>query len=727
MKKIKIFKEKVKMSFDITKPLKMLLILTVLCVIGYWSFKIRAGSIDDEYISDFDPWAHFRHAEDIIKNNYKPPVWDIFSHYPPGRPYVEQSGWAYTLIILNKIFNLFGTYTMMYTSRFASVIFAVLTLIPAYFLGKKISNTWGGLATAFFIGLIPTFLQVSSIGYIDTDVTVVFFTFLVGWVVVESVENKKWWLYLLSGFCVYLFSFMWKSSWYIFDIFIAWLVGWFVFRTLVELIRHKKVELNDILKEVKPMGISLLIIFIVGNILAILPLGGINFIDSLKVSLGFIQEGLIVNVSVAELQLTKIFTLNGFKGLIDRISYSVILTLLTPFLLLYKYVKKIEIKKYEILLIIWLTVCLFLLTKGYRFGLLFSCISAICGGYFVGNIVSLTKNMNVVFRSVILGSCTVILILCLKASLPYADLSISSLSQNWVDGMLWLKNNTAQDSVVVTWWDPGHIISGLAERRNFFDGAHCNDVECPISGHNKRIQDMGRIFSTTNESEAINILKKDLTISAEECADLFNYMEDNFKVTPPVDACKSPSEVYYISSNDLIPKFTWLNYFGGYGHNIESSDDYSNNPGQCCAVETKPQSGVCKEGSWVYCPWNFNIVSTQVDGLGRPVYIYEYAGVRINIINTGSALVPTYINKYVINDLYIENQHLDLRSFGNDTEHMEGFVFLSSNLQNLLFINDKIKDSVFVKTLLFEGEGLEHFKLVYKNAEMTIFKVDINE
>lgn len=725
MGKIHILKDKVTTTIDITKPLTILLVLLLLGVIGYFNFIVRTGAINDEYISDYDPWWHFRHAKEIMANNYKLPQWDIFSFSPPGRPYVEQSGWAYTLIAINKIYNLLGSFSFMYTSKFASVIFSVLTIIPAYLLGRKLTNKWGGLATAFFISLVPTIISVTSIGYIDTDVAVVFYTFLTAWLILEAVDRKKWYLYIISGIVLFLFSFNWKSSWYIFDIFIAWFGALTVFNLAKNIIATKKIDTKLLFNNLKPVGLGLLVIFTAGNILALLPLGGINFINSFLVSFGFIKEGLIVNVSVAELQQTQIFTLSGFRELLGRISYSVVLALLFPFYLVYKLIKKEDIKDNEIFILVWFLAGLFLLTRGYRFGVLFSCVSAVAGGYMIGNIITRTNKLKSIFRSVFMGFVIIILLLSLKVSLPYKDSKISSLDQNWLDGMLWLKNNTAPDSVVVTWWDPGHIITGLAERRAYSDGAHCNDVECPISGHNTRIQHMGKIFSTDNETEALDILRGDLTISADKCADLFNYMEKNFKVTPPATACSTPSEVYYIASSDLIPKFTWLSYFGGYAHNLADQNDFYNNPGQCCAKESSPGSGICADSSWVYCPWNFQLLTKQTDAQGRDVYIYDFKNMRLNIVNTPNGLVPTYNNEYIIDNLYYGNYNFNYTTTFTDTPHKGGKIFLSSDLKNAVFLSDKIENSILIKTLYFGGQGLKNFTPVYSNSEMNIYKINL--
>ena len=45
------------------------------------------------------------------------------------------------------------------------------------------------------------------------------------------------------------------------------------------------------------------------------------------------------------------------------------------------------------------------------------------------------------------------------------------LDDNWYQALTWLKENTPECTVVATYWDPGHFITGVARRAVVFDGA----------------------------------------------------------------------------------------------------------------------------------------------------------------------------------------------------------------------------------------------------------------
>jgi len=309
------------------------------------------------------------------------------------------------------------------------------------------------------------------------------------------------------------------------------------------------------------------------------------------------------------------------------------------------------------------------------------------------------------------------------------------ISKNWYDMLDWLKENADKKALVATWWDPGHIIAGYTGLRVHADGAHCPPGECIPYNHNVRIQDMGRIMSTSNETEAITILKKYKQLTPEQC-------EEAKKAWPqmPDDACDPVSEIYFIASNDLIGKFTWMNYFGGYRAPIKSSADFLANPGACCASTPKTEPGQvsCGEfaekgrGVWVWCPWIFSLTDVTQDREGNPIYVYNYAGskdLKISLIQKGDKLLPIWINRYLITSItfFYQGQKIDqnFKDYNTTLQKIDGLVWVDPNFRNLIYFAPAIKDSIFVRTFFYDGEGLEHFKLVYSNPEIKLYRVEV--
>ena len=56
-----------------------------------------------------------------------------------------------------------------------------------------------------------------------------------------------------------------------------------------------------------------------------------------------------------------------------------------------------------------------------------------------------------------------------------ANLSPTFVTNDWIDAMQWLKQNTPKDAVVASWWDYGYYITTLGERKTLADNATLMD------------------------------------------------------------------------------------------------------------------------------------------------------------------------------------------------------------------------------------------------------------
>lgn len=72
------------------------------------------------------------------------------------------------------------------------------------------------------------------------------------------------------------------------------------------------------------------------------------------------------------------------------------------------------------------------------------------------------------------------------------------INQKWLESLLWLKENTPEDSIVISWWDYGYWIQHFAQRYTILDGANI---------HTEVNQDVAKMFSNP-ESFAKDIIAK---------------------------------------------------------------------------------------------------------------------------------------------------------------------------------------------------------------------------
>jgi len=235
--------------------------------------------------------------------------------------------------------------------------------------------------------------------------------------------------------------------------------------------------------------------------------------------------------------------------------------------------------------------------------------------------------------------------------------------------------------LIATWWDPGHIITGYTGLKVHADGAHCQPGACIPYNHNIRIQDMGRIMSTNNEEESVSILKKYTSLTAQQIQEV----KQKYGDIVPQDAFEPVSEIYLIASSDLISKYYWMSYFGtGTGTNY------------------------------------FQLSLTSID---QQQGVLNYQN-TISLVRKNDQWIPVYQNKFVIKEIvYFENGQEIPLYFENATNALDGLLWVDPSYQICIFMPPEIKSSIFTKLFFFNGYGLDHFKLVYSNPEIRLYKV----
>jgi len=737
----------VKMEVNVKSLFEKILPWVLLVVIALIAAFVRTSTLSAPTVLDYDPWWYYRHAIEIMNNNMVPPKWDLLSYYPPGRTYESILGWEYTMIIFYKLAQfVFKSTSFLTIAMWSPIVMVCLGAIPAYLFGKLLTNKWGGLATALFALLAPTFIGVSMGGYCDNDPVVTFYIFLSIYSIFLALKKRSFPYYLFAILSNFLFIFNWGGGWFVLILFMALLPAMVLFR-FVESVVHKfdfKVNLSAIAAEIKPLLLPLLIVIVVTNVIAYLS-GLDNMFTSFLMLFGYInpEQGLLVNISVAELQSINVLSQEGILTVANRVG--LLSTLLTfiglPIIVVYKLYKKIKIDYIEIFFFMWTFVTFIMILYGIRFSIEFSIAAAVVAGYIIGNlnkhpkismiilalvlilmsaldttylwptlifsiitILTLAKPSQQEYKFQLFTAYALILVIIVIFITNATQLGISStgmeVSQNWLDSLDWLKANADKDSLITTWWDPGHIITGYTGLKVMADGAHCG-VQCYPYNHNTRIVDMGRTFSTSNETEAISILSKYMQLTPEQCGDVKKKWTDSV----PKDACEPVSEMYVIASNDLIGKYYWLSYFGSY--------------------DEKTKAGTGR-----------NFIQLQLTNYDQQQGILQYGNGVLSLVQTENKLVAVFnlpqqgIRNAVVRDvIFFQNGKQINQVVDNAT--IEGLVVVDPSFQVVTFLESPVRDSIFTNMFFFSGEGsadfgiqsLTHFELEYSNPEVKIFKV----
>jgi len=669
---------------------KHLLILLLVIVL---SVSFRMKTVHTDYVQTMaDPWYFVRVAEDVANNNYIPPSWDTLSHFPPGRPFYVWLGWIYFIILVSIITNS----SIMYAANIAPIIMVVFAGIFAYLLGKKLSNEWGGVIASILILTAPFYVTVSQGGYADTDAPVVALSLLSIYSIIVAYERRDWKGYIFAIISNFLFLVSWNTGYY--PIFLMLLsAGIYVLKDLYR-------------KDYAGAGKNVLftLIIIIPSVL-LAYLSGVNLLAQIIERLNWFEGEMIVTISVAELQRGNIINILHEAG--GRIGF--IPFLITMFgLPVYLFFKRKKLDYKDVFMTLWFVFMLYILSNGIRFTLLFSIPTLLLASKFIVHGFSLISKKYKSMAPFAFGAISLYMVISISFSLAFVH--DYGIPEDWKNAMNWLKNNADKNAMVVTWWDPGHFITETTGLRVHADGAHCPPHECVVWNHNHRIRDAGRILSTENETEAVQLLKKYSRLPPEQC----EYVKSIYPQMPD-SACEPASEIYLLLSSDLLQKFVWLNYFGGYAHGDPDVLEISGGRGVI-------YPGQCKvDYNWAYCPWVATINDT-----GEGYISYKLGAFEFMLVEKNKKFYPFLLiggDRFMIKNLIIKSEGgmdiaLHYEKYNTTIPKIDGTLWTSPDMKTVLFLNPHIDDSIFVRGFL-TSTGFEYLEKVFDSRDVKIYRL----
>jgi dolichyl-diphosphooligosaccharide--protein glycosyltransferase len=190
------------------------------------------------YLGEIDPWYFYRLTENYLDHGYEGDVeingryYD--THQMAGTPRERLGGETSTLphfhvmveAYLYKLIHLFmPNVRLMTVVYFLPVLLAALSVVPAFFMVRKVAGNIGGLAASVFVSVHPAFVGRTIAGFSDTDGYNILFPLVIMWLFIEAIESESWRnsaiLAACAGLVVGIFSFTWGGWWYIYDFLLA--------------------------------------------------------------------------------------------------------------------------------------------------------------------------------------------------------------------------------------------------------------------------------------------------------------------------------------------------------------------------------------------------------------------------------------------------------------------------------------------------------------------------
>ncbi len=647
------------------------------------------NNVPDRILS-FDPVFQYRFTKYLVDFGHLP-AWDELTYYvgrrisplnnPPLMWYL--TAFAYLLVK--------SSITLKTLAAFMGAFLGALITIPAFLLGRELSNKYGGLMAAMLVGTAPQILVRTFGASFDTDQIVLFFILLTSYLGIYALRKQTIGSVALAVLGFSMFMMTWGMFWYPFFIVLASAIVYYTLHFLIK----RKVDLNSTIRSLIVLVSIAIGIILVGVVLRANPIGALLSL------IGFARkaEAWIVNISIAELQPFNIFNWQGWMLAMGKFSIGMPavdnLILLVFFSLigfgLWATYRKNLFKTSVILAIFFVAV--YTTFRGIRFtefsSALFIVIVSAGFGYFFEY--SKRDRFLKIFST---GLCFALVFLAVSLGHLLGQNLGPDMNSNWDSAWAFLRT-TPENSLVGTWWDPGHMITGLAERRVVADGAHCG-FDCMYT-INDRIVDLGKIFATSDENVSLKLIRK-------------------YQGTSP--------KVYWIASDDLIGKFRWLQFFGT---GCDGTGQYTPDGQRKCPLYYQiPQSymryapngevGIRYYSNLIEINGKIPIVLYTQNGNAYPfkeTIYYENGGVKILSLSESEADVLAKEISSVVNQLGFRML--------NDTVQLTAYV--PEDYSYVVLIPPQLRNSVFTKMFFLEGNGLKNFKQVFRNNQVKIYEV----
>ncbi|TKJ17305.1 hypothetical protein CEE44_02095 [Candidatus Woesearchaeota archaeon B3_Woes] len=678
--------------------------------------------------------------------------------------------WLYKFLhFFNKNVSLMGVIFIM------PVILIGLSIIPAFFIGKRVGGNLGGFFAAMIVAINSSLLSRTPAGFSDTDSYNIFFPLFILWMFIEAFEEKdlKKSVKFISigGLLTGLYSTAWGGWWYVFD-FVLVTTGIYLIYQFILNIKHIK---NGFVKYLNiPVIKNSIIIggsfFITSAIFVSLFKGFNSFVMPFRGPLSVIKLKEVAITTIWPNVLTTVaeFNKTRFGAIISQMGGQLLFSIAIIGIILTVLIKNNENKrdvKYAIFLTIWFIGTLYGFTKGVRFAILMVPAFAIAFGVSIGVIYNylsrwLSKGLHVnkyISHFIIIASLLLLLISPIQAAHRTALNEIPSMNDEWYDSLIAIKENS-EDAIITSWWDFGHWFYSISERRVTFDGAD----------QGERIHWVGKSLLTSDEDESVGILKmlncgqekaphilekyfenntiksidilnkiilQDkkqtiLTLKKENLSD--KAIEDIIKVTH----CDDLIDQYYITSEDMIGKAGVWGHFGSWDfkrakmwktvHELDYNEgikilkeEFNLNEDEADNIYYEIQNN--KADRWV-SGWPGYL--SGLNSCNEKDNLLKCGnGLEVNLVNM-EAYISTQQGKILLNSLaFINNKkEFEVKMFEGETARYSAALLPNGKS---IIMDPKLAGSMFTRLFFFDGHGLKHFKILSDKRQITGGRIQV--
>ncbi|MFH1751984.1 MAG: STT3 domain-containing protein [archaeon] len=482
--------------------------LFFLVMIFLLAFGIRGHLMKYDLFFGFDSYYHARMLGYVLQDGWVPEM-DPLAYFQHGGTPTPKDAPVFWFIsaVLYKIITLGAAYNkelLIMVIKILPALYGALISVAMFFLGKAMYNKKAGYAMAVVAATVPAFVYRTMAGFFEED-SMGFLWLVLGLVfLVKTLKEPKFDKNSVKNAVISAVFFgLMAWSWAMFIVIPLILIGYIIFTLIIMWFRgvNRKKILNFI-------ALFLIIFLLFGGIATIKDQG-----KWAKTTFGYIED----YIPVGSENLTRIGT--GGKGTDPSIlaqtvgeentgkqffgiKYNILIVLpilaliLIPLIIIFK--KKDFV---SLTLFFWIALTFFMAWNKLKFTYTFGLPIAAAAGVVCYAIFEATKNRSGFEKKTIALLFGFIILTGIGASTLFVSQKVPSIetAPGWKGSLEWIRVNTPEDASFLNWWDEGHWITFLAERKVMEDNQN-NDFTAD--------QDTAKFILSESEAEAYGIIEK---------------------------------------------------------------------------------------------------------------------------------------------------------------------------------------------------------------------------
>lgn len=303
----------------------------------------------------------------------------------------------------------------------------------------------------------------------------------------------------------------------------------------------------------------------------------------------------------------------------------------------------------------------------------------------------------------------------------------------WYKVLVQIRDSTPADSIINSWWCPGHFITGISQRRVIFDGATQNmpqgywiarafasksEREC--LGILRMLDSSGNAaFDFLNKeglrtSQAIALLNAILPLSKKEALSRLldvlpkekaeGLIEMTHGMVPPA---------YCFIYNNWIDTIVTLKYFSNW--NFKKMEEFN----QLKKENQTDLGGITRRGSDRYRDflWSMSggqpyIENESYENYRRDNTVFFANGVSVNLNNMDCLMVSSAqaVSAKPASIFYMDGDNFKEKTFSDSTVNLSILLIKRQDKYSSIILDKQLAESIILRLYYLEGQGLRYFE-----------------